>query len=169
MSFINEPIDRAELPALDEATFQPLDPAHLRVSLIGHGLVAFVAVAGGIAGATMFDPAVATLIAAGVVLLVVLSYVREALAVRHTGWQVRDHDISYRHGVVVRSVQTLPFVRIQHTRITRSLVQRRFGLATLHVNTAGPDIAIVGLASSDAERLKILLIERAGDLDDAVL
>ena len=84
-------------------------------------------------------------------------------------WQVREHDISYRRGVLVRSVQTLPFVRVQHTRITRSLVQRRFGLSTLHVNTAGPDIAIEGLAADDAERLKALVVERAGDLDDAVL
>ena len=68
-------------------------------------------------------------IAGAVVMVVALSYGLTVLGVRHIGWQVREHDISYRHGVLVRSVQTLPFVRIQHTRITRSLVQRRFGLA----------------------------------------
>ena len=169
MTFSNEPIGRAELPELDEAAFNPLDPAHLRVVRLGHLLFLAVVVVGGAAVSAAIGSIVPLLLTLGVVVLIALSYGRAVLEVRHIGWQVREHDISYRRGVLVRSVQTLPFVRVQHTRITRSLVQRRFGLSTLQVNTAGPDIAIEGLAADDAERLKALVVERAGDLDDAVL
>ena len=40
----------------------------------------------------------------------------------------------------------------------------RFGIATLEVNSAGPDLQIEGLATDTAERLKALVVERAGDL-----
>lgn len=166
MTFTNQPIDLGDLPQLDESTFNALDPRHLRSMAIGHMIaVVVVWVIGGVI-AMLTDPWVflGPLLATAVV---ILSYVRTRIDVRNIGWQVRDHDISYRRGVLVRSVQTLPFVRVQHTRITRTLVQRRFGLATLHVNTAGPDIAITGLAVDDAERLKALVVERAGDLDES--
>lgn len=169
VSFSNEPIERADLPVLDEAAFQPLDPAHLRASRIGHLVFSAVVLAAGASAAATVGSLLPFAFALGLIVLTVMSYGRTVLDVRHIGWQVRDHDISYRRGVLVRSVQTLPFVRVQHTRITRTLVQRRFGLSTLHVNTAGPDIAIEGLAAADAERLKALVIARAGDLDAASL
>lgn len=165
MTFTNEPIDLGDLPQLDESTFHPLDPRHLRSMAIGHvvGALAFWVIGGVVALLTdpwaLLGPLVP-------MVFVVLSFVRTWIDVRNIGWQVREHDISYRRGVLVRTVQTLPFVRVQHTRITRTLVQRRFGLATLHVNTAGPNIAIEGLAVADAERLKALVVERAGDLDE---
>ncbi|MEM8705610.1 MAG: PH domain-containing protein [Actinomycetota bacterium] len=169
MSFRNDPLDLTDLPRLDEAAFNPLDPAHLRASMLGHVLFgAIVAVAGGVI-AVLTGSLIPVGIAGALLLIVLLSYGRMVLEVRHTGWQLREHDVSVRRGVLVRSVQTLPFVRVQHTRITRSFVQRRFGLSTLHVNSAGPDIAIDGLAATDAERLKAVIVERAGDLDDAVL
>ena len=166
MTFRNEPIELGDLPQLDESTFHALDPRHLRSTAIGHivGLVLAWAVGATISVLTspwaLLGPLVLTV-------LLTLSFLRSWVDVRNIGWQVREHDISYRRGVLVRTVQTLPFVRVQHTRITRTLVQRRFGLATLHVNTAGPNIAIEGLAVEDAERLKALVVERAGDLDES--
>ncbi|MEO0494141.1 MAG: PH domain-containing protein [Actinomycetota bacterium] len=169
MSFSNDPIERGDLPVLNESAFHQLDPAHLTASRLGHLVFLGIVVAAATAASITFGSIVPGIVALVLAVFVAISYGRMVLDVRHIGWQVRDHDISYRRGVLVRTVQTLPFVRVQHTRITRSLVQRRFGLSTLHVNTAGPDIAIEGLAAEDAERLKALIIERAGDLDDAVL
>jgi membrane protein YdbS with pleckstrin-like domain len=61
-------------------------------------------------------------------------------------------------------VETVPFVRVQHARISQGPIERSFGLATLEVNSAGPDLHIHGLPADDAERLKIVVVERAGDL-----
>ena len=43
-------------------------------------------------------------------------------------------------------------------------IERLFGLATLGINSAGPDLAIAGLGIDDATRLRALVVERAGDL-----
>jgi len=65
---------------------------------------------------------------------------------------------------LTKRVSTVPFVRVQHARIRQGPVQRRFGLATLEINSAGPDLRIQGLAGDTADRLKALVVERAGDL-----
>ena len=118
---------------------------------------------GGAASAGLgWGPAVVTGLA---LLLVVASAVRARLEIRHLGWQVRDHDLSVRRGVFVRTVDTLPFARVQHARIERGPLQRAFGLATVHVNSAGPDLRIPGLAVADADALKALVIARAGALE----
>ena len=103
---------------------------------------------------------------AAILLLVGLSAVHSVVNVRHIAWQVREHDLSYRSGVIVRTVETLPFVRIQHARISRGPIERRFGLAKLHINSAGPDLSIAGLSPDDADRLKRLVVERAGELTE---
>ena len=64
------------------------------------------------------------------------------------------------------SVETLPFARVQHVNLSRGPVERALGLATLDVRSAGPDISIPGLTEDDAARIKLLVIERAGALDE---
>ncbi len=160
VEFSNDPIDLDGVPRLDTDAFRPLDPAHRRLILLGHlatGLV--VALIGAVAAAALGWGA--GLIALGVALLVVVSVVLALLEVRHTGWLVRERDLSFRHGVIVRSVETLPFARIQHARVERGPLQRALGLATVKVNTAGPDVRITGLSVDDAERLKTLVVERS--------
>ncbi|MEM9467944.1 MAG: PH domain-containing protein [Actinomycetota bacterium] len=160
MEFSNDPIDLDGVPQLDPAAFRPLDPAHRRLIVLGHlafGLV--VAVVGGVAAAGIGLGA--GLVALGVLLVVAISASLALLEVRHTGWMVRRHDLSYRRGVIVRSVETLPFARIQHARIERGPLQRALGIATVKVNTAGPDVRISGLSIADAERLKTIVVERS--------
>ena len=165
MEFSNPPIDLAGVPQLDDADFVPLDPAYLRVALIGHAIFAgIVVIAGGVLGAMVGWIPVA--IAGGILLLVALSALHSVVNVRNIAWQVRQHDLSYRSGVLVRTVETLPFVRIQHARISRGPIERRFGLAKLHINSAGPDLSIAGLSADDADRLKGLVVERAGELTE---
>lgn len=173
VEFSNDPIDLDGVPRLDAGAFHPLDPAQRRLIILGHiaaGIV--VAIVGG-ALATNVGLG-AGLIALGVIALLVVSSALALLEVRYTGWLVREHDLSFRRGVIVRSVETLPFSRIQHARLERGPMQRMLGIATVKVNTAGPDVRISGLSLEDAERLKALVVERSGadddtpDVDDAV-
>lgn len=165
---INEPLDLTGVPQLRDEPFVGVDPNHLRVSLLGEGLFgAAVLVIGGLAAVAAGDAAWIPLLVAGI--LVALTLLDMALTVvefRHLAYQVRQHDVSYRSGVLVRQVSTVPFVRVQHARLRQGPIQRRFGLATVEINSAGPDLRIKGLGSDDAERLRALVVERAGDLDE---
>lgn len=164
--FANEPVDVAGLPQLADDDFVPVHPNFLRVSLLGNALFATIVLVAGVV-LTLVVPSrrwIPFVIMAVLLVLAALSAVVTVLEVKHTAYQVRQHDLSYRTGVLTRSVETVPFVRVQHARVTQGPVERAFGLATLAVNSAGPDLDIAGLGADDAERLRALVVERAGEL-----
>lgn len=166
--FSNSPVDVRSIPKLDDAAFVPVDPNFLRVSLIGRTIFAVVviglSVALAIAGGDEVDRLILGAIVGGILVLILLSAVLKVIEVRNIAYQVREHDVSYRRGVLVKRVQTVPFVRVQHARLLQGPVHRLFNISTLMVSTAGPDISIAGLSSDDAARLRELVVERAGNL-----
>ena len=120
--FFNEPIDVSAIPQLADEDFVSMDPNFLRVSLIGRALFLVVVVV--IAGLVLaFVPDVElwmVAVAVGVfLLLTIISVFLKVLEVRNIGYQVREHDLSYRNGVIVKRVQTVPFVRaVSYTHLT---------------------------------------------------
>ena len=164
--FVNPRIDPDELPRIEGEDFVAVHPNLLRVSLIGRAIVGVIVLALGIAVSVLVprNTWIPLVVMVGVLALVALSAVLRALEVGNIAYLVRAHDLSYRSGVLVKAVSTIPFVRVQHARIRQGPIQRRFGIATLEINSAGPDLNIDGLASEVAERLKALIVERAGDL-----
>lgn len=166
-AFSNEPIDVSAIPQLSDDDFVSMDPNFLRVSLIGRALFALVVIVAAAAVLIFADDAeqwIVFAVAGGVLALTLISAVLKIFEVRNIAYQVREHDLSYRNGVIVKRVQTVPFVRVQHARMRQGPVQRLFKLATININSAGPDIAIPGLSNDDATRLRALVVERAGDL-----
>lgn len=167
-TFSNQPVDLATIPRLSDEDFVPVAPNFLRVSLIGRAVFAVVVVAIAIAVLIFVGDEVDRLIVGGIagalLLLTAISVLLKIVEVRNIAYQVREHDLSYRNGVLIRRVQTVPFVRVQHARLVQGPIQRIFKIATLRINSAGPDIAIAGLSSDDASRLRGLVVERAGNL-----
>ena len=102
-----------------------------------------------------------------VVTLVVLVTIARRIEVHHMGFLVREQDVSFRSGVISRTVATAPFARVQHVAIHRGPLDRRFGLATLQMRTAGGSISIPGLRAELAETLKQLVADRASELAEA--
>ena len=168
--FSNEPIPTDRLPRLTEEPFVPVDPRYLRVSLIGVALVAtIVAVVTAMIAAQIDQKVLPLLIGGGVLLLLVLVAVIRVLEVRRLAYQLREHDLSLRSGVITHRVESLPFSRVQHVNVHRGPIERSLGLATLQVSTAGPDISIPGLTEANAERIKLLVTERADVVDDEAM
>ena len=91
------------------------------------------------------------------------------LEARRLAYLVREHDLSLRSGLLRQRVETIPFSRIQHVSISRGVIERSLGLATLQVSSAGPDIAVPGLSVADAERIKAVVAARAGVDDEPAL
>ncbi len=167
--FSNEPIPVGGLPRLDDGEFVPVDPRYLRGWLAAlAGAAAVVSIGGAIATVQIEERLVPVLITTGLLLLLALTAAIWLAELRRLGYQIREHDLSLRSGVIRHSVETLPFARVQHVNISRGPVERALGLATLDVSSAGPDISIPGLAEDDAARIKSLVTERAGALDDEV-
>src|SRR5690606_26959256 len=76
---------------------------------------------------------------------------------RYTRWLLDADGFALRRGRMWHSETRVPASRVQHLDIRRGPVERRFGLSTLLVHTAGTRqhaVAVPGLDADDAERLR---------------
>ncbi len=91
------------------------------------------------------------------------------LRYRYARYRVTGRGLWIRRGVVWRSEISVPQSRVQHTDVSQGPLERRFGIATLVLHTAGTQHAAVslgGLSHTAALAIRDFLIE-GGD-DDAV-
>jgi membrane protein YdbS with pleckstrin-like domain len=119
----------------------------------------------GWAGATL----VGGLMAAGLVAFAWWQQAWPPLEYRHASYRVDANGLEIRRGVYFRAVTNVPRSRVQHTDVAQGPLQRRFGLATLIVHTAGTESAVVelpGLTHEIALAIRDHLLP--GRSDDAV-
>lgn len=92
-------------------------------------------------------------ISAVVTLIVVFGYFAE----KAKGYCVREQDITLFKGLIFNKIITQPICRIQHIEVKRGPIDRKVGLAKLHVFSAG-DISqtfeIPGLALETANSIR---------------
>lgn len=70
---------------------------------------------------------------------------------------LRDKDITYKSGVLIKNLTTVPFSRIQHVEINEAPISRIFKLASLNIFTAGDssnDLVIKGIKKEEALKIK---------------
>jgi uncharacterized protein len=169
MIFENSQIAVSELPQVEAVDFQRLSPAYRTVELVATAILfSFL-----FFGWLMFYllntlPAVWPVWAAlGLwTLLFSLSMFLSWKRWEVAGYALREYDIIHKHGVVFRSVTTIPFSRMQHCEISRGPVESAFGLATLRVFTAGgssSDLSIEGLPVEEAQRIKEFITRKIGE------
>lgn len=165
--FTNHTVDVSCLPRLEAEQFVPLDPNFLKSKLVADALTAavIVAIAAVITVAfvgTDLPIGIPAAVAAVLLVLVVVAAVLQTVSVRHLGYLAREHDLSFRRGVISRQSHTIPYNRVQDVGIDRGPVERLFGLATLRIRSAGGTIGVEGLGVAEAEKLKKLVVSRAG-------
>ena len=93
-----------------------------------------------------------------VIILAILVYLRVSFKKRQ--FAVREHDISYRSGLLFHTITTVPFSRIQHIEIGEGPMERLFKLASINIFTAGDngrDLRIKGLTHEGSQKIKAFI------------
>lgn len=86
-----------------------------------------------------------------------------AIYYRHASYIVDANGIELRRGVVWRTVTNVPRTRVQHTDVSQGPFERRYGVASLVIHTAGTDDSVVtqhGLAHETALAIRDHLLPR---------
>lgn len=77
-------------------------------------------------------------------------------------YALREHDLNYQSGLIFRSFVSQPILRIQHIEIKRGPIERRAGMATLQVFSAGGisyTFNIPGLIYENAVELRQFILD----------
>ena len=161
-------------------TRQRLDPRSVQAARLG-GWVFTSAVLAVVGGGSLFAlirsdaPAISwigmgAIVAALGGLLVLATWLGPLWSYRSTSLLVDEAGLEIARGVLWRHQISVPRARIQHTDVTQGPVERRFGLGTLVVYTAGTEhaaIPIEGLAHEAALALRDALLARDAPIDTA--
>jgi membrane protein YdbS with pleckstrin-like domain len=162
------------LPAETTAEWQSLPEAARRVStLVGAlGWLPFGAIPTFVGGAFLSGwPA---RIALGVACLALAALVGAWLGRARwsrTTWKLDERGLQVRRGLVWRSELLVPRTRVQHLDLERGPIERRHGLATLIVHTAGTRLYALrqsGFLDADAVALRDALLPQAESHDAAL-
>lgn len=167
MVFSNEVLPIELLPKAEETPLVPVDKQYLKVVLLHHIVIwLFIVLAVGIAifmseklHNVVWVSGIVTLLIA----LIITSFRLTYLSFLNKAFAVREHDILYQNGWLVKSLHVFPFKRIQHCSVNSGVFERKFGLSTLKIYTAGgneSDIVIPGLTGQQASALRELIIQR---------
>lgn len=168
--FENPEIAVAELPAADDVEWQALDRRFvprqqvrglLNVAVLAVAAVVFTFVRQRLGSDLPVWGAwtIVAVVAVGALLWPIISVPKK-------GYALRDRDLVYRSGVFWRSVTAVPFNRVQHVETASTPLDRRFGLASLQLYTAGSsggDLSIDGLPADAAERMRVFVLRKAAD------
>lgn len=161
MDFLNEPFDIRLLPKAEDVQLIPIERSYLTVIRIEWAITSTILLITGIVlilsikylqhSNWIFS------IAGGWILLTLGKAFLQTKAFLKKAYALRDKDVIYRSGWIVQKIHTCPFNRIQHSSVSTGLFERRYGLATLILYTAGTDDAdlqIPGLKEADAYAMK---------------
>jgi uncharacterized protein len=92
-----------------------------------------------------------------------------AIAYRHASYRLDQEGFEIQRGVYWRTLTNVPRSRVQHTDVSQGPLERRFGLGTLVIYTAGTQhsqVTLPGLDFDRARRVRAHLLP--GDQGDAV-
>ena len=168
--FVNPEVPLDSLPRAEHVDWHALHARFARCLQVKWLIAAVVplAVLGGLYALSVYRFGLSPWWTASAVALLACAWIAICLTwplvvVPRRGYAVRDKDILYKSGVWWQSVQVVPFNRVQHAVRGSGPLERRFGLASLTVYTAGigaGDLRIAGLGEDVAERLRVYIVSK---------
>ncbi|WP_068546287.1 PH domain-containing protein [Thalassotalea crassostreae] len=168
-TFSNKAILSDELPALENLTFEPLSikyaPTHRLVHLVSTLIIVLII------AAMVHQPwldlpnglvifLTVVLYASATIGLLLTLYVNFADPLKK--YVLREEDVSYQSGLFFQKTISQPILRVQHVELKRGPVERKVGLATLQVFSAGGALhtfEIPGLEFELAEHIRQFILE----------
>ncbi|RYZ61950.1 MAG: hypothetical protein EOO14_03700 [Chitinophagaceae bacterium] len=174
MTFINTAVDLQSLPAAEDVALQPVHPAYKKVLRTEWAFTLLIFIALAIVCIVVFpffrQPAGWIALTLGVALIGLFYYLWIENSFPFLAFAIREKDILLQSGWIVRTVKHCPFNRIQNCSVQSGPLERRFGLASLVIYTAGSggaDLRLRGLLQEDADRFRHFILETIHQEPDA--
>ncbi|OZA64270.1 MAG: hypothetical protein B7X68_07840, partial [Sphingobacteriia bacterium 39-36-14] len=104
-----------------------------------------------------------SILAIAFLLLISITIASVEIGFKNKAWALREKDIQFRKGWLFQTTYIIPFNKVQHCELISGPIGRKYGLASIKINTASSnniDISIKGLKQETAEQLKAFIMEK---------
>lgn len=162
----NKQLISADIDRVENLSYTPLEKTYLKVLMVKTifsylllmGLALFLLLAENFSGRYI------TMVCIEGVLLVafIINLFLLPKAFAKKGFAIREHDITYRSGLLFPSVITLPFCKIQQVSISQNPLTRMCGLYEIDIVNGAQllsETSIPGLTEEKANEIKAFIIE----------
>lgn len=151
---------------VEELVFERLNPKYKSVHIAG-ALAGYVLL-GALALFLLFLDNLWWCVAAECIIIVACAFNVFLIpaAYRRRGYALREHDISYRKGIIFPKTTTIPFNRIQQVSVEQNPASKFFGLYSVEIVNGAQalsSITIPGLPEETANQIKDLIINKLRD------
>lgn len=161
MNFSNSNILPNELPIIEDVEFISLEKDYLKVERISFFItVIIISVVVSLAFYFIRALQIEALIYTAVGILTFLFslfWLAVGFDFRYSGYALREKDLLFRSGWLFRKTRVVPLNRVQHVSVQSGPIERKFGLASISIYTAGAsnaDFTINGISEQTAQQIK---------------
>jgi membrane protein YdbS with pleckstrin-like domain len=167
MAFINSEVDVSLLPAAETVALQKVQKTYLKLLRI-EWMITSLFLASAATLLIIFVPGLRSSwwwigLTLTTVLIILGYYAAQEKSFSFIAYAVREHDVIYQRGWLLRSTKVCPYNRVQNCSIQSGPLERRSGLASLVLYTAGSegaDMRIPGLLQNEAEELRQFILSK---------
>lgn len=170
--FSNQVVLPDLLAPIEVQEFEELEPKYKLINQISSAIILVIALTGFFLFTMVSTENIPLPILIGVPFIFVVIFVSRLafviLGFPKKGYLLREHDVSYRSGLLIYKLTTIPFNRIQHVEVSQNMVEKSFGLSRVKVFTAGgsvSDLSIPGLLPEKAHQIKAFLLSKVSQHD----
>jgi membrane protein YdbS with pleckstrin-like domain len=161
MNFTNSVIAPEELPSMEDVNFHPLEKDFLVVERISLLIFMGLLLAIGVVFFSLIENLQKPLIISAAVtvygLFVLLRLIAINIGYKYSGYALRERDVLFRSGWLKRKTRVVILNRVQHVSVQSGPLERKFGLSSVSIFTAGSseaDFTINGITEETAQRIK---------------
>ncbi len=168
----NSPVNCDNLPQIDTVDLVPVDLNYRKMRLMSWGM------AQGVLLILILSPVLASLLGwieypsirfwwiplCFQALVAGIWFLEEWKGFARRGYAIRERDVTYQTGWMVRNTTTIPYVMIQHSELSQGPVSRWLGINHIKLFTAGGsgNLRIAGIQEDRAQELRAIIEARAG-------
>lgn len=170
--FSNQVILPELLAPIEVQEFEALEKKYKLINQIGAALILFIALTIFFLSIQFSTGDIPILVSMGIpsifILIFILRFVLVILGFPKKGYLLRKHDVSFRSGLLIYKLTTIPFNRIQHVEVSQNMIEKSFGLSRVKIFTAGgsvSDLAIPGLLPDKAHQIESFLLSKVSQHD----
>ena len=165
----NRQINSETTDCIDELHYEPVSPKFRSVQYITATITYAVSAALALLLLLADTPRWCIAVESVIIVSFIVNLIILRNAYRFKGYALREHDITYRSGVIFPITTTVSFSKIQQISVSQNPVPKSFGLCAINIVNGAQGLSsltINGLTREKAEGIKNVITRRINNAHD---